>query len=99
MCGLFIIYYFILLYGRQVEFGESKKQKIKQKIKFISPKVKNKVYEISNIVVSHPDVLHTFRNLDFGKGFYVTTVREQAERWAKRKADFESGTPAILNRI
>jgi len=49
------------------------------------------VYHGSNTVVQHPDVIHTCRNLDFGKGFYVTTVREQAERWAKRKADFSSG--------
>ena len=53
------------------------------------------VYHGSNTVVQHPDVIHTCRNLDFGKGFYVTTVREQAERWAKRKADFAGGTPVV----
>lgn len=55
------------------------------------------VYHGSNRIVDHPDTLHTFRNLDFGKGFYVTTVKEQAERWAKRKADFAPGTKPILN--
>ncbi len=45
------------------------------------------VYHGSTIEVNNPDMQHSYRNLDFGKGFYVTTVREQAERWAKRKAD------------
>lgn len=38
------------------------------------------VYHGSDVVVQTPDVLHSYRNLDFGKGFYVTTVREQAEK-------------------
>lgn len=45
------------------------------------------VYHGSNVIVSNPDIEHSFRSLDFGKGFYVTTVKEQAERWARRKAD------------
>ena len=45
------------------------------------------VYHGSNVIVNHPDVEHSFRSLDFGKGFYVTTVKEQADRWARRKAD------------
>lgn len=44
------------------------------------------VYHGSNKVIREPDVKHSFRALDFGKGFYVTTVNEQAERWAKRKS-------------
>lgn len=55
------------------------------------------VYHGSNIIVDHPDIIHSFRDLDFGKGFYVTTVREQAERWAKRKALFAKGSRPILN--
>ena len=54
------------------------------------------VYHGSNVVVEMPDVNHSFRPLDFGKGFYVTTVREQAIRWANRKAVVEGSTP-ILN--
>lgn len=46
------------------------------------------VYHGSNNIVDHPDVSHSFHNLDFGRGFYVTTVREQTERWARRKALF-----------
>lgn len=55
------------------------------------------VYHGSNAIVEHPDVNHSFRNLDFGKGFYVTTVKEQAVRWAKRKADFIKKAEPILN--
>ena len=54
------------------------------------------VYHGSVTAVEKPDILHSFRPLDFGKGFYVTTVREQAERWAKRKAALSgSNTPII----
>ena len=53
------------------------------------------VYHGSSEVVRQPDTLHSYRALDFGKGFYVTTVREQAERWARRKADLFCGTPVV----
>ena len=55
------------------------------------------VYHGSNIVVEKPDVIHSFRPLDFGKGFYVTSVREQAERWARRKAALLGTGKAVLN--
>lgn len=45
------------------------------------------VYHGSVEVVEKPDVLHSYRNLDFGRGFYVTSVQSQAERWALRKAE------------
>ena len=37
------------------------------------------VYHGSDQIVEKPDVLHSYRPLDFGKGFYVTTNREQPE--------------------
>ena len=49
------------------------------------------VYHGSNQHVENPDVKHSLRNLDFGSGFYVTTVKEQAEKWAKRRADLVTG--------
>lgn len=56
------------------------------------------VYHGSNQIVNHPDVRYSERNLDFGRGFYVTTVKEQAEKWARRKAGFsKDNTRAILN--
>ena len=54
------------------------------------------VYHGSNMIVEYPDIKHSFRALDFGKGFYVTTVKEQAERWARRKADIYGADRAIV---
>jgi len=53
-------------------------------------------YHGSSMKVEYPDVLHSYRPLDFGKGFYITTVEEQAARWARRKADLFGGK-AIVN--
>lgn len=55
------------------------------------------VYHGSADVVEYPDVMHSFRPLDFGKGFYVTTNLEQAERWARRKADLSEGKNPVVN--
>ena len=44
------------------------------------------VYHGSSVIVDHPGTEYSFRPLDFGRGFYVTSVKEQAERWARRKA-------------
>jgi len=43
-----------------------------------------KVFHGSIIEVSKPLVALGCPNLDFGRGFYVTDLQEQAERWAKR---------------
>ena len=56
------------------------------------------VYHGSTVAVKKPDVLHSYRRLDFGRGFYTTTVKEQAERWARRKADILNAGQAIVNR-
>jgi hypothetical protein len=55
------------------------------------------VYHGSSDIVKSPDVLHSYRPLDFGKGFYLTTNREQAERWARRKADLNHRDVAYVN--
>lgn len=52
------------------------------------------VYHGSSVLVNAPDIRHSIKRLDFGKGFYVTSVKSQAERWARRKAkilDFSKG--------
>ncbi len=36
------------------------------------------VYHGSKVIVEHPDVLHSRMKVDFGKGFYVTPLKEQA---------------------
>lgn len=43
-----------------------------------------KLYHASSVVVDTPDVLHSRANLDFGKGFYLTSLREQAVKYAYR---------------
>lgn len=53
------------------------------------------VYHGSCEVIDKPDTQHSYRNLDFGKGFYVTSIREQAERWARRKADLLNGKAIV----
>ena len=43
-----------------------------------------RVYHASRCVIERPDTLHSRDNLDFGRGFYVTTIRAQAESYAQR---------------
>lgn len=54
------------------------------------------VYHGSDIMVAKPDILHSAKRLDFGAGFYVTTVSTQAERWAKRKARLRGKDSGIV---
>ncbi|MBQ9009956.1 MAG: DUF3990 domain-containing protein [Clostridia bacterium] len=54
------------------------------------------VYHGSSEIIPLPDTFHSNHALDFGKGFYVTSVREQAVRWARRKANLY-GKKAIVN--
>lgn len=42
------------------------------------------IYHASDVIVDKPDTVHSRSNLDFGKGFYATVIREQAERYAQR---------------
>lgn len=43
-----------------------------------------KLYHASYTTVDAPDILHSRDYLDFGKGFYLTSMREQAEKYAER---------------
>ncbi|MCF0201494.1 MAG: DUF3990 domain-containing protein [Bacteroidales bacterium] len=43
-----------------------------------------RVYHCSYMKISMPDNLHSRNALDFGKGFYVTKLKEQAEKYAQR---------------
>lgn len=54
------------------------------------------VYHGSTSIIKTPDVNHSKRFLDFGQGFYVTSYRKQAERWARRKS-LRNGNRPILN--
>lgn len=42
------------------------------------------VYHSSDQCFTSPDVEHSRNALDFGKGFYVTRLKEQAEKYANR---------------
>ena len=54
------------------------------------------LYHGSNVLVSNPKILVTNRMLDFGAGFYATSNREQAEKWAKTQTiRRENGSPII----
>lgn len=55
------------------------------------------VYHGSIQEIKKPDISFSYRNLDFGQGFYTTTNKEQSERWAKRKADLIGQKNAIIN--
>lgn len=43
-----------------------------------------KLYHSSTIAVSNPDTLHSREFLDFGKGFYLTSLYDQAVKYAQR---------------
>lgn len=43
-----------------------------------------KLYHSSNVSVPEPDVIHSRDYLDFGKGFYLTSIHEQAVKYAQR---------------
>lgn len=55
------------------------------------------VYHGSTESVRNPDINHSYRALDFGMGFYVTTVKEQAQRWARRKAAVFGREKSVVN--
>lgn len=42
------------------------------------------LYHASSCIVDRPDVRHSRRDVDFGPGFYMTTMRDQALSWCKR---------------
>lgn len=53
------------------------------------------LYHGSNIAVEQPLALAGRRNLDFGRGFYVTRLKSQAQKWAtlvasRKKRDEQS---------
>ncbi len=43
------------------------------------------VYHVGAIAIPAPDLLHSRKAVDFGPGFYVTPIREQAVRWSEKR--------------
>lgn len=56
------------------------------------------VYHGSDTVVDNPKILEAKRPLDFGGGFYVTTSKEQAEKWAIKVAYRNANNHRCINR-
>lgn len=54
------------------------------------------LYHGSSVKVEYPKILVPKRFLDFGKGFYLTSDYQQAQKWAVRTTERrEIGTPTI----
>ena len=53
------------------------------------------LYHTSTVEICQPDLLHSRPRLDFGRGFYLTPICEQAERYGERF--IRRGEKAILN--
>ena len=53
------------------------------------------LYHGTNQEIKKPNVGFSKKYLDFGKGFYLTTYKKQAEKWALRKAERLGGTPTV----
>lgn len=54
------------------------------------------IYHAATEPIPNPQCAFGRKNLDFGPGFYLTDVYDQAVMWAKRRAA-ERQLPAILN--
>ena len=55
-----------------------------------------RVYHGTTEEIKNPDVNHSKKYLDFGKGFYLTTYESQAKKWALRKS-MRQNKEAIVN--
>jgi hypothetical protein len=56
-----------------------------------------KLYHGSLDIVDAPLILKPRRTLDYGKGFYTTTSRKQAEDWVKRRLNSEDKECGFVN--
>ncbi|MDR1998168.1 MAG: DUF3990 domain-containing protein [Candidatus Margulisbacteria bacterium] len=53
------------------------------------------LYHGSNIIVKKPEIIEPNRGIDFGKGFYTTTNKEQAAAFAQKVTDRKGGKPFV----
>ena len=54
-----------------------------------------RLYHTSNVEIPHPDIKFSRNHLDFGKGFYLTTLKQQAINYGQRF--LRKGDNAIMN--
>lgn len=55
------------------------------------------LYHGSNVLVEKPIFIRANRTLDFGHGFYTTTSKEQAYKWAKIKSRRENSDKGFIS--
>ena len=55
------------------------------------------LYHGSDIEVNNPKIIKTEKGRDFGCAFYLTPIKEQAERMAKRKQRMNKSSSAIVS--
>ena len=55
------------------------------------------LYHGSNIEVKDPKIIYSDKGRDFGAAFYLTPIKEQAERMAKRKQKAQDSKQAIVS--
>ncbi len=53
------------------------------------------IYHTSNMEIRRPDISFSRSSLDFGRGFYTTENKSQAEKYARRF--FKQNEPAVMN--
>ena len=54
------------------------------------------LYHGSYLCVEKPDITYSRNNLDFGRGFYTTPIKEQAVKWSERyKPKYGQGVVSI----
>lgn len=54
-----------------------------------------RLYHGTNVDFKKIDITKSMKNKDFGQGFYLTDIREQAERMAQRRVRLGRGTPIV----
>ena len=55
------------------------------------------IYHGGTDIVDTPKIIKQYMGRDFGAGFYTTSIREQATKWAIRQARVRRRDSAILN--
>ena len=55
------------------------------------------LYHGSDIEVKNPKIIKTEKGRDFGCAFYLTPIKEQAERMARRKQKMNNSSSAIVS--
>lgn len=55
------------------------------------------LYHGSDVEVTNPIIINSEKGRDFGCGFYLTEIKEQAERMAKRKQRINRSDSAVVS--